>query len=252
MTCNIKKGLSVLIGVALLVFLVGLGDEVYAKNGPRDSDKDGLTDQQERQLRTNPRDPDTDDDGLSDGLEVNDANTNPRDADSDDDGSDDGDEMVGDTDPNDMDSDDDGVDDSDDDDNDPIEGKKFESALVPASGFTLKEGEVEIEGESGNSVYVKVEMKIKDVRDAVGNLVTDTGCTLFIDAALDDGTPNPLILPFEMTDGEANVEGGFDLSGESLSIAVIILKRFDGTTFAMPGLNFSSDDDDDDDNDDDD
>ena len=59
---------------------------------------------------TNPLDPDTDDDGLSDGDEVNVYSTDPLDPDSDDDGILDGDEVnVHGTDPNDPDSDDDGL-----------------------------------------------------------------------------------------------------------------------------------------------
>lgn len=247
MSRKIKKVLSAVVGVALLVFLLGLGDEAYAKRGSGDSDKDGLTDKQERQERTNPREPDTDHDGIMDGMEVNQTGTNPRDHDSDDDGLDDGDEVLGETDPNDDDSDDDGIDDSEDDDNDPIEGEKFESALVPTNGFTLKRGEVEIEGES--QTYVKVEMEIEGVRDASGNLVSCNDCTLSIDATL-DGAPNPFVLSLSLTDGRADVEEGFDLSGgESLIINGIALKGSDGTPFAMPGVILGGDDDDDDDDD---
>jgi hypothetical protein len=59
---------------------------------------------------TDPLDPDTDDDGLSDGLEVISVGTDPGDPDSDDDGLSDGDEVdVHGTDPLDADSDDDGL-----------------------------------------------------------------------------------------------------------------------------------------------
>jgi hypothetical protein len=58
---------------------------------------------------SNPNDPDTDDDGLSDGAEVNTHSTDPNDADSDNDGLDDGPEVnTHNTNPNDADSDDDG------------------------------------------------------------------------------------------------------------------------------------------------
>jgi hypothetical protein len=50
-----------------------------------DADNDGLTNEQEITLDTNPFNPDTDEDGLNDGEEVN-AGSNPRDPDSDDDG----------------------------------------------------------------------------------------------------------------------------------------------------------------------
>jgi type IV secretory pathway VirB10-like protein len=61
---------------------------------PVDSDGDGLTDDQEAKLGTNPHDPDTDHDGLSDGDEVNKWHTNPLKADTDGDGYLDGDEVA--------------------------------------------------------------------------------------------------------------------------------------------------------------
>jgi hypothetical protein len=81
-----------------------------------DFDYDGLSNCQERyELRTSPRDPDSDDDGMRDGDEVE-SGTDPRDSDSDDDGRSDGDEEAGGTDPDDPDSDDDGMDDGEDPD----------------------------------------------------------------------------------------------------------------------------------------
>jgi hypothetical protein len=79
----------------------------FLSEGPVDSDGDGLIDTDEVDLGTDPGDPDTDDDGLEDGEEVNDFGTNPLDADSDDDGSNDGNEITLGTDPLDADSDDD-------------------------------------------------------------------------------------------------------------------------------------------------
>jgi len=79
-------------------------------NNP-DTDGDGLTDGQEVNVYgTDPNDPDSDNDGLSDGDEVNTYGTDPLDDDSDDDGLTDGDEVntYG-TDPLDGDSDDDGM-----------------------------------------------------------------------------------------------------------------------------------------------
>ena len=54
----------------------------------RDSDNDGLTDEEEENLGTNPNDPDTDADGLNDGEEL-DLGTNPNNADTDGDGTND-------------------------------------------------------------------------------------------------------------------------------------------------------------------
>ncbi|WP_133241161.1 binary toxin-like calcium binding domain-containing protein [Nocardioides gansuensis] len=54
--------------------------------GATDSDGDGLTDDQEKQIGTDPGNPDTDCDGLNDGAEVNTHGTNPTKADTDGDG----------------------------------------------------------------------------------------------------------------------------------------------------------------------
>jgi outer membrane protein OmpA-like peptidoglycan-associated protein len=51
--------------------------------GALDSDGDGLTDEEEKRLGTDPYDPDTDDDGLSDGEEVNLHGTDPLNPDTD-------------------------------------------------------------------------------------------------------------------------------------------------------------------------
>ncbi len=62
--------------------------------GDIDSDGDGLTDDEERQLGTDPFNPDTDGDGLDDGDEVNIHKTNPLQADTDLDGLSDGAEVL--------------------------------------------------------------------------------------------------------------------------------------------------------------
>ncbi|QRN97239.1 OmpA family protein [Archangium violaceum] len=82
-----------------------------------DTDKDGLSDADEIARGTDPNDPDSDDDGITDGTEVNIGGTNPLDDDSDDDGLIDGNEDADhdgvrdpdETDPRDADSDDDGL-----------------------------------------------------------------------------------------------------------------------------------------------
>lgn len=63
-----------------------------------DTDRDGLSDEQETVYGSNPANPDTDGDGIKDGDEV-DMHTSPTDADSDHDGIDDGVELQNDTDP---------------------------------------------------------------------------------------------------------------------------------------------------------
>jgi len=78
-----------------------------------DTDGDGLTDDEEDDLGTDPLDPDTDDDGLGDGEE-DDLGTDPRDPDTDDDDLGDGEEVdTHGTDPLDDDTDDGGKEDGD-------------------------------------------------------------------------------------------------------------------------------------------
>jgi OOP family OmpA-OmpF porin len=57
--------------------------KLVATSGTNDSDGDGLTDQEEDELGTNPYDPDTDRDRLTDGQEVKVYRTNPLDPDTD-------------------------------------------------------------------------------------------------------------------------------------------------------------------------
>ena len=113
-----KKG--ALVAAVAVVIVIGLvfatlyGLKWTPMAGP-DSDNDGLTDDRERALGTNPYDPDTDNDGLADGDEVNIYNTSPVDFDTDGDGLGDGDEVMNyGTDPKDRDTDDDGYIDGED------------------------------------------------------------------------------------------------------------------------------------------
>lgn len=76
-----------------------------------DRDGDGISDDVEEMLGTDPDDPDTDGDGLEDGEEVNEWNTDPLDPDSDDDGLNDGAEIDNNTNPNAEDTDFDGLND---------------------------------------------------------------------------------------------------------------------------------------------
>ena len=97
--------------VASVPPLPGLGAITFSFDP--DSDDDGLTDGEEAILGTDPFDADTDDDGLTDGEEVEVHGTDPLDPDTDDDGLNDGDEIAAGTDPFDPDSDDDGLSDGD-------------------------------------------------------------------------------------------------------------------------------------------
>lgn len=76
--------------------------------GNCDNDGDGLTNDEEEELGTNPNNPDTDGDGLTDGDEVNEHGTDPLDPDTDGDGLTDGQEVNG-GDHNPFDNDGDGV-----------------------------------------------------------------------------------------------------------------------------------------------
>ncbi len=57
-----------------------------ALGGPKDSDADGLLDEEETRIGTDPYDPDTDKDGLKDGAEVHTHKTDPLNPDTDSDG----------------------------------------------------------------------------------------------------------------------------------------------------------------------
>jgi len=70
-------------------------DSLDYKGATSDADQDGLTYTEEMDLGTNPNDPDSDDDNLNDGDEVNIYFTNPLNNDSDSDGILDGEEVLG-------------------------------------------------------------------------------------------------------------------------------------------------------------
>ncbi|HPO61790.1 MAG TPA: OmpA family protein [Candidatus Kapabacteria bacterium] len=76
------------------IFLTfGLGVSYYIL-GDADYDKDGLTNDREKAIGTDPKNPDTDGDGLKDGEEVDTYKTNPLKQDTDDDGLNDFDEIT--------------------------------------------------------------------------------------------------------------------------------------------------------------
>jgi outer membrane protein OmpA-like peptidoglycan-associated protein len=103
-----------------------LDPSMRATGGPLDSDGDGLSDVRESELGTDPYDPDTDKDQLSDGDEVLTAGTDPLNPDTDYDGLKDGPEVhQHKTDPLDRDTDDGGVADGHEvieDDTNPLDG----------------------------------------------------------------------------------------------------------------------------------
>ncbi len=94
---------------SILIGLTWVGE-----SGNADPDQDGLSNKEEKALGTDPHNPDTDHDGISDGDEVKKYNTNPLKPDSDGDGLSDKDEIfVYHTDPNKADTDGDGLSDGD-------------------------------------------------------------------------------------------------------------------------------------------
>jgi len=117
-----------------------------AAKGKGDKDFDGLSDCSEKKvLGTDRRDPDTDDDGVDDGAEIEDG-TDPLDPDTDHDGMIDGDEAAHGTDPLDVDSDDDGLDDGDDPDPAGELDSRIEGLLgaIDCAGSSLRVLEIEI------------------------------------------------------------------------------------------------------------
>jgi outer membrane protein OmpA-like peptidoglycan-associated protein len=105
--------------------------------GNSDGDNDGLTNKEEKQLGTNPKNPDTDADGLKDGEEVHTNKTNPLNADTDSDGLNDGDEVLKyKTDPLKADTDGDGLNDGDE-----VLKYKTDPLKVDTDGDGLSDGD---------------------------------------------------------------------------------------------------------------
>ncbi|NHN40236.1 CAP domain-containing protein [Halorubellus sp. JP-L1] len=108
---------------------------------PGDRDRDGLSDDQERLISTDPNDVDTDGDGLNDGTEVLIESTDPLNPDTDGDGVDDGEEVEIGTDPTRADTDRDGVDDGDEleQGSDPLDPNDPAETDADGDGLTLRE-----------------------------------------------------------------------------------------------------------------
>ncbi len=75
-------------------FNIGAGLTFAGESCSSDKDNDGLTRCEEEELGTDPRNPDTDSDGLKDGAEVKQYKTDPRNPDTDGDGLKDGEEVM--------------------------------------------------------------------------------------------------------------------------------------------------------------
>jgi outer membrane protein OmpA-like peptidoglycan-associated protein len=95
-------------------YQAGIGLIFVSGSGSSDKDGDGLTKSEEKELGTDPNNPDTDGDALNDGAEVRTNFTNPKNPDTDGDGLKDGEEVITyKTDPLKTDTDSDGLSDSD-------------------------------------------------------------------------------------------------------------------------------------------
>jgi heat shock protein beta len=187
-------------------------DAKLAATGRGDRDYDGLSNCAEKKvLGTSHRDPDSDDDGIDDGDELENG-TDPLDADSDDDSINDGDEVEDGTDPDDPDSDDDGLDDANDPDptdelDDEIEGD-VEDLTCPgidpnATGtirilgidITLRndteydgaESCADLESRIGENFVAHVEVEVEQV-DGVGLVAEEVD----LEDADDDGSPDDI------------------------------------------------------------
>ncbi|MCB2204903.1 OmpA family protein [bacterium] len=85
---------SIASGVDDEFWTFSIGLTWIGEGGDADSDGDGLLNSEERELGTDPNNPDTDEDGLKDGAEVHSHSTNPLLADTDGDGLKDGTEVL--------------------------------------------------------------------------------------------------------------------------------------------------------------
>jgi hypothetical protein len=108
---------------------------------PSDADRDGLSNDQERLISTDPNDADTDGDGLNDGTEVFVYQTSPRNVDTDNDGLNDGREVNIGTDPTDADTDADGIEDGEEvtQGSDPLDPNDPNETDTDGDGLTLGE-----------------------------------------------------------------------------------------------------------------
>ncbi len=136
---NLFLMLFLMMGITAAITSCGSEEEVIQETV--DTDNDGLTDEEELQLGTDPNDPDSDGDGLTDGEEVNQYDTDPLNEDTDGDGLADGEEVNSyNTDPNNADSDGDGLSDGEE-----INEYRTDPNSTDSDGDGLTDGEEVIE-----------------------------------------------------------------------------------------------------------
>ncbi len=208
---------ALLLAIGMALMLVG------SASAQVDSDNDGLTDAEEAELGTNPEEPDTDLDTLTDGDEVNTSGTDPLLWDTDAGGLPDDDEiLIYDTDPNDpdddrgFDSDNDGVDDADeismyctshlnsDTDADGIDDKtELDGDTDPCDADTDEDG-------VSDGVEIKGGTDPTDGSDDAAALLTTCGRDDLPWALGDRPLDDSVVRLYSATFGRAPDEGGLD------------------------------------------
>ena len=159
-------------------------DPLNAADAALDQDEDGLSNLGEVQADTDPTDADSDDDGLTDGQEVNDTMTSPKIADTDGDTLSDGAEVnTHKTNPLLVDSDSDGITDSQEladqtDPNDPLSPAPPERGMI--AYWSLDEGEGEVANDSiggATAVWQNEGLNLEWEQGQIGAAarITDTG-----------------------------------------------------------------------------
>lgn len=165
--------------------LIEQSENTDSNNSELDTDKDGVTDEDENKDGTDPENPDTDNDGVNDGDEKTDS-TNPLVPDTDNDGVNDGHEKADGTDPNKQDSDDDGITDGEEKVN------KTNPLVVDTDGDGVIDGkEIEDNTNPLESCSFKLNSQTVNTKDTWKNLDCDSDGVINIDE-INAGT-NPLI-----------------------------------------------------------
>ncbi|MCX6148985.1 MAG: DUF6089 family protein [Ignavibacteriales bacterium] len=207
-------------------YTAGIGLFYFGSNANADDDNDGLTNKEEELLGTDPKNPDTDGDGLLDGAEVKTYKTNPLDPDTDKDGLKDGQEVnMYKTDPNKADTDNDGLNDGEE-----VMKYKTDPLKVDTDGDGLKDGEEVMKYDTDGDGLKDGEEVMKYKTDPL-NIDTDGG-TIGDGVEVNRGT-NPLdpsddvpkVIKVEV--GQAIVLEGIEFktaSSEILPVSEEILK----------------------------
>jgi outer membrane protein OmpA-like peptidoglycan-associated protein len=201
-------------------FWTGLVGLTVTPGGDPDPDRDGLTNDQEDQLGTDPNVADTDGDGLNDGDEVNRHKTSPLKADSDGDGLTDGDEVLKHrTDPNKPDTDGDGLSDGDE-----VNKHKTDALKADTDGDGLNDGD-EVTKHATDPLKADTDGEGLSDGDEVNKYKTDPLKADTDAGTVDDGTEvgrgtDPLAAADDLKKEEFKVEVGKSIVLEGITFAV--------------------------------